>query len=304
VIPSGLPVIGPRALEKKDRCEARGRVRLDPVIVPAEHRAPLDAVGRDAGDAAVLRIHPVAVRDEVVLPFLHPEHLGLVAGAVRRQPLDLHRELPGLDCLRQQILDVAELVFELGSPAWNQGDVPDDLADGLAVNERVVELAGLQVSHQLALERPRGAPLRRGRTLHHPHTPVELRRRLQVLIHREAGLPDALRHRLVDHHRERRHEAAGRRREGGVVRHLELVRARARLIRRPVVHGQCGLERPELLVVGWRLERGRNQSWVHNRRRGGRRARAVGAARRGAQRENGGDQPASVLSQGEFLRQG
>ena len=108
--PRRLPVVGGRGVQQDHRREPLGRVRLvaqGQVVGRPVEDAPLNRVGRSAGRAAVLNVHAVAVGDEIGLAFLHAEDLGLVAGGVRRQPFDVHRELAGADGLRERVLDEA-----------------------------------------------------------------------------------------------------------------------------------------------------------------------------------------------------
>jgi hypothetical protein len=60
-----------------------------------------------------LNADAVTIRDEVVLPLLHPHHLGLVAGSIAAKAFDVHRELTARDRLRQQVPDVADPVVQL-----------------------------------------------------------------------------------------------------------------------------------------------------------------------------------------------
>jgi hypothetical protein len=155
--------------------------------------------------------------------------------------------------------------------------------DSLAVDQRIVELAGAVVANELRLEGRHRRPVRLPGALHDPRAPVVARCRLEVLIRLERGpaggvFGDA----CLSHHDG---ESCGAGAEGGHgaveragVGHLELVGPRpGRLIGRAILDREHRPQRIELFVGGGRFADRRRQAG--RGRRGGRARGLVPAAR-------------------------
>ena len=106
----------------------------------------------------------------------------------------------------------------------NKGRGADNLADGFAVNQRIVQLSRPHKPHQPALEGLGWRPLGHGGALSHPGAPVETCGRLEILVGSETGCSGAFSDSgLFQNHHVRRDERSDVRREGFVVGDLKIV---------------------------------------------------------------------------------